>query len=71
MDFNHPFSIKNLLASSSESKDFIGNPNSSKYSSIIEENERTGDEGNWPQNGVASGYFKVIRCDIRHVHDAT
>ena len=42
MDFNHPFSIKNLLSSSSESKDSFGNPNSSKYSSFIEENERTG-----------------------------
>jgi len=28
-----------------------------------EETERTGDDGNWPENGVATGYFKVIRCE--------
>ena len=26
------------------------------------ESERTGDEGNWPSNGVATGVFRVIRC---------
>ena len=28
-----------------------------------EEAERTGDDGNWPSNGVASGVFRVIRCE--------
>ena len=28
-----------------------------------DETERTGDEGNWPSNGVSTGNFRVIRCE--------
>ena len=28
----------------------------------VEETERTGDYNNWPANGLASGVFRVIRC---------
>ena len=36
---------------------------SNKWKRSADETERTGDEGNWPSNGVSSGQFRVIRCE--------